>query len=74
MTRVFLSENAELVLAWECCILSDTTGLEDVYPKGWRIGIMEVSGYLIEHPEIGAFKIFMNKKWCDEHFENLGFL
>ena len=74
MTRVFLSENAELVLAYPVCILDDTEPITcyDMQPKDLAIGMMEVSGYLIEHPEIGGFKIFMNKKWCDERFEDLG--
>ncbi len=68
---VFQTRNGDLCVAIPCAY----HGKENVDMgklEGYSIGIMEVDGYAVYHPELaGGMTLFFNPK-CLEFFENLG--
>lgn len=63
-----------LVCGYRICFVDDCTFLSDRETpfKDYSIILAKPDGWLIEHPETGPFKYYMNGEWVESNFENLG--
>lgn len=72
MNLILLDKKTANILEAVEIHIMENHGCYDIFPGMRRIDPMECDGYLVFHPEMGEFWIYMNKKWVDERFEVLG--
>jgi hypothetical protein len=65
--------SAEILQGRRITFIDNNNGGMKEYGVGeYKIGFFQCDGWLIYHPKIGQWSIFMNIEWVERMFENLG--